>query len=127
MIFTAQYFSNLPFSFYQHANFWTDSPALVAIRTGISLLIMAGSYLWTEYCAGARWSWMQALGKNSLMVYWVHVMIVYGAVVRPIKRQLDIPQATLAFVIVTAMMVALTAVWLAWKSRRPAAPKIAAA
>jgi uncharacterized membrane protein len=127
MIVAGQYFSNLPFSFYPHANFWTDSPALVAIRTGICLLIMAGSYLWTEYCAGARWSWMQALGKNSLMVYWVHVMIVYGAVVRPIKRQLDIPQATLAFVIVTAMMVALTALWLAWKSRRPAAPKIAAA
>jgi hypothetical protein len=61
------------------------------------------------------------------MVYWVHVMIVYGAVVRPIKRQLDIPQATLAFVIVTAMMIALTALWLGWKARRAAAPKIAAA
>jgi uncharacterized membrane protein len=119
MIVAGQYFSNLPFSFYPHANFWTDSPALIAIRVGVCLLIMAGSYLWTEYGATPRWSWMQALGKNSLMVYWVHVMIVYGAVVRPIKRQLDIPQATLATAIVTAMMVLLTALWLAWKARRP--------
>jgi uncharacterized membrane protein len=127
MITSAQYFSNLPFSFYPHANFWTDSPALISIRVGICLLIMAGSYLWTEYCVGARWSWMQALGKNSLMVYWVHVMIVYGAVVRPIKRQLDIPQATLAFAIVTAMMVLLTVLWLGWKARRAKGPKVAAA
>lgn len=118
MIFTGQYFSNLPYSFYTHANFWTDSPALIAMRVGMCLLIMAGSYLWTEYGAGARWSWMQALGKNSLMVYWVHVMIVYGTVVQPIKRSLDIPQAALATAIVTAMMVLLSALWLRWKTRR---------
>ncbi len=118
MIFTGQYFSNLPYSFYTHANFWTDSPALIAMRVGMCLLIMAGSYLWTEYGAGARWSWMQAMGKNSLMVYWVHVMIVYGAVVQPIKRSLDIPQAALATAIVTAMMVLLSALWLRWKTRR---------
>ena len=118
MIFTGQYFSNLPYSFYTHANFWTDSPALIAMRVGMCLLIMAGSYLWTEYGAGARWSWMQALGKNSLMVYWVHVMLVYGAVVQPIKRSLDIPQAALATAIVTAMMVLLSALWLRWKTRR---------
>jgi uncharacterized membrane protein len=118
LIFASQYFSNLPYSFYPHSNFWTDSPALILIRLGICLLIMAGSYLWTEYGAGKRWSWMQALGKNSLMVYWVHVMLVYGAQVRPIKRTLDIPQATLATVIVTAMMVVLTVLWFAWKDRR---------
>ena len=118
MIFAGQYFSNLPYSFYPHSNFWTDSPALIVIRVGICLLIMAGSYLWTEYCAGGAWSWMQALGKNSLMVYWVHVMLVYGALVRPLKRTMDIPQAALATAIVTGMMVALTVLWLGWKERR---------
>jgi len=67
------------------------------------------------------------IGKNSLMVYWVHVMIVYGAVVRPIKRRLDIGQAALALAIITGMMVLLTALWLGWKARRASAPKIAAA
>ena len=126
LIFTGQYFSNIPYSLYSHSNFWTDSPALIAIRVGICLLIMAGSYLWTEYCAGTRWSWMQALGKNSLMVYWVHVMIVYGAIVQPIKRTLSIPLAALATAIVTAMMVLLTALWLRWKARRAARLKLAA-
>jgi len=127
LVFTGQYFSNIPYSIYTKSNFWTDSPALVLIRTGIILLLMAAAYLWTEYCVGAGWSWIQTLGKNSLMVYWVHVMIVYGAVVRPIKRQLSIPQAALATATVTAMMVALSVAWLWWKGRRPAPRRVKAA
>ena len=120
MILTGQYFSNIPYSLYTKSSFWTDSPALIAIRVGLMLLIMAGSFLWTEYCAGAGWSWMQATGKNSLMVYWIHVMIVYGAVVRPIKRALSIPQSTAATVLVTLMMVVMSALWLRWKARKAA-------
>jgi len=120
MIFIGQYFSNIPYSVYTKSSFWTDSPALVVIRVGICLMIMAGAYLWTEYCVGTGWSWMQAMGKNSLMVYWVHVMIVYGSLVQPIKRTLSVPQGALAVVIVTAAMVAMSALWLEWKRRRAA-------
>ena len=127
VIFTGQYFSNIPYSIYAKSNFWTDSPTLVLIRVGTILLLMAASYLWTEYCVGAGWSWMQTLGKNSLMVYWVHVMLVYGSIMRPIKRQLSIPQATLGAVIVTAMMVALSAIWLWWKARKPTPQRVKAA
>jgi uncharacterized membrane protein len=119
LIFTGQYFSSVPYGIYTKSNFWTDSPALVLIRLGIVMLLAAGAYLWTEYCVGDGWSWMQTLGKNSLMVYWVHIMIVYGVVVRPIKRQLSIPQATLATAVVTAMMLMLSVYWLRRKDRRP--------
>ena len=118
MVFIAQYFANLPYSVYPKSSFWTDSPALTSIRTGICLLMMAGAYLWTEWRLSPSWSWMQTMGKNSLMVYWVHVMLVYGSVVRPIKRKLDIPQAVLAVLIVTALMVALSEIWLRWKTKR---------
>ena len=131
LVFGSQYFSNLPYSLYTKSNFWTDSPALIFIRAGICLLMMAGAYLWTEYCVGVGWSWMQALGKNSLMVYWIHVMIVYGAVVRPIKRQLSIGQTTAATVALTMAMVAMSAWWIRWKARgastvRPAAAVVRA-
>ena len=118
LILGGQYFSGIPYSLYTRSNFWTDSPALILIRVGISLLIMTGAFLWTEYCAGTGWSWMQAMGRNSLMVYWIHVMIVYGSLVRPIKRALTIPQTALATLVVTLMMVALSALWLRWKSSR---------
>ena len=114
-IFTAQYFANIPFSIYPAPDFWRSSPALVFIRTGISLAMLASAYLWTEYLAAARWSWMQALGQTSLLVYWVHVMLVYGNIAKQWKRTLSIPETTLAFAIVTALMVALAAARLAWK------------
>ena len=122
MIFIGQYFSNIPYSVYTKAGFWTDSPALIAIRVGICLMIMAAAYLWTEYCVGTGWSWMQAMGKNSLMVYWVHVMIVYGSLVHPFKRALSIPRSALVTAVVTLMMVVMSALWLAWKSRGGFAP-----
>ena len=127
LVITAQYFSNVPYSIYTKSNFWTDSPALVLIRVGIVMMMAAAAYLWTEYCAGSGWSWMQTLGKNSLMVYWVHIMIVYGVVVRPIKRQLSIPQTALATAVVTAMMVALSMGWLRWKDRRSGPRQVAKA
>ncbi len=93
---------------------------------GICLLALAGSYLWTEYCAAPRWSWMQTLGKASLLVYWVHVMMVYGTWANPIKRTMNEWQAALATIALTALMVGLAALRLrltAWRAerRRPAA------
>jgi len=118
LVFAGQYFANLPYSIYPKSNFWSDSPALVLIRFGIMLVLMAASYLWTEYWARTRWSWVIVLGKNSLMVYWVHVVLVYGALAKPFKRTMSIPQTTLATAFVIALMLALSLAWLRWKSGR---------
>jgi hypothetical protein len=65
------------------------------------------------------------------MVYWVHVMLVYGDVAKPFKRSLGITGTWLAAAGVTALMLALSVVWLHWKARRAAkirpAAKLAAA
>jgi uncharacterized membrane protein len=117
-IFGAQYFSNIPFSIYSKVDFWRNSPALVLIRSGVSLAMLVGAYLWTTYAAAPRWSWMQALGKTSLLVYWVHIMLVYGDIVKRFKRALPVSETVLAVCIVIALMVALAAVRLAWSDRR---------
>lgn len=117
LIFGAQYFANLPYSVYPHSDFWRNSPALILIRVGITLWMLAGSYLWTTYRPTARWSWIETLGKTSLLVYWVHVMLVYGDIVRPLKRALTTPQAALATLTVTMLMVALAETRLRWKTR----------
>ncbi len=79
--------------------------------------MLASAYLWTAYLAAPRWSWMQALGKTSLLVYWVHIMLVYGNIVKRFKRTMPIPETVLAVCIVIALMVALAAARLAWKDR----------
>jgi len=116
--FVSQYFSNLPYSVYPQSNFWTDSPALILIRTGIILAFLAGSYVWTEYCVRPAWSWMQTLGKASLLVYWVHVIMVYGSLAKPVKRTMTMPQALVATAVLTALMVVLAEARLRWAARR---------
>ena len=118
LVLPAQYFSNGPYSIYPKSDFWIDGPALVLIRAGISLLLMSGSYLWTEYCAGAGWSWVQTLGKNSLMVYWVHVMLVYGDIIKGFKHSLAVPETLLATLTVILLMLGLSVAWLWWKAHR---------
>ena len=126
LIVVAEYFSNVPYSLYGNlSDFWRNSPGLILIRAGVSMALLVAAYVWTEYAAGRGWSWMQTLGKNSLMVYWVHIMLVYGNIAKPIKRTLSIPAAAFAVIVVTAAMVALSEAWMRYKARRAAnaAPK----
>jgi uncharacterized membrane protein len=118
LILAAQYLSNIPYSIYAKSDFWTNSPTLVLIRVGVALLILSGSFLWTEFCTVPMWSWMETLGKNSLLVYWVHVMLVYGSLMYAFKRNLGVGATLAMTLLVTAMMVALSEAWMRWKARR---------
>ena len=118
LVFGAQYFANLPYSVYANSDFWRNSPSLIFIRVGISLLLLAGAYLWTEFCARRGWSWMENFGKTSLLVYWVHVMLVYGNVTNPIRHALTIPQTALATAVVILLMVALAELRLRLRAKK---------
>lgn len=126
LVFVAQYLSNVPYSIYAKSEFWTNSPTLVLIRVGISLLMMSGAFLWTEYCTLPAWSWMETLGKHSLLVYWVHVMLVYGTLAQAFKRSLSIAGTIFATIAVTALMVGLSLAWVRWRERRAQKAKEAA-
>jgi hypothetical protein len=117
-VLAAQYVSNLPYSVYPKSNFWTDNPALIVMRAGISLVILAGCYTWTAYCASAGWSWMQSLGRNSLMVYWAHLMLVYGPLTAVLHKGLSIAGTVMATLATIALMVGMTATWQWWKGRK---------
>src|SRR5438105_5187147 len=43
MISGGQYFSNIPYSLYAKSDFWTNGPALIFIRVGIALPMMAAA------------------------------------------------------------------------------------
>jgi len=117
-ILSAEYGANGPFSIYQHANFWRNSPALIVIRVGIMLLMLVGAYVWTEYFARSGWSWIQTLGKTSLLVYWVHVVMVYGGIAVPLKRSLTPAGSAFAAIVVILMMTALAEARLQQQTRR---------
>jgi uncharacterized membrane protein len=78
VLLAAQYSLNFPYSIYPKSDFWLNSPALVFCKLGVLLLFAALAYLWVHYVVGERWSWVIQLGTTSLLVYWVHIEIVYG-------------------------------------------------
>ena len=110
LILAARYFANLPFSIYAQSEFWLDSPAQVLIKLGVTLLILAVAYVWTEYGAAPGWSWVRQFGTTSLLVYWVHIELVYGRWLPWCKNHLDVPQTILAAGILIVLMLMLAVV-----------------
>ena len=104
----AHYLSNLPYSVYPKSEFWLDSPGLIAIKTGLVLCILAVAYLWTNLAAAQRPSLFRQLGTTSLLVYWVHVELVYGRWFGVWKESLSVPQVVMYTVVLIALMTALS-------------------
>ncbi|HET8550646.1 MAG TPA: heparan-alpha-glucosaminide N-acetyltransferase domain-containing protein, partial [Bryobacteraceae bacterium] len=107
LVISAQYFSNLPYSLYSSTDFWLNSPGLVLIKVGIILLLLSLAFLWTHHGAGQGWSWVRLLGTNSLLVYWVHIELVYGRWFGYWKERLTLTQCAIASLVLIMAMIGL--------------------
>jgi len=104
LIVTAHYFSNLPFSIYTNSDFWLNSPGLIFIRFGIVLVLAATGFVWTANQQPEKLAFMRRLGTNSLLIYWVHVELVYGRWFWFAKERLSIGACAGASVLLIALM-----------------------
>lgn len=115
LVSAGHYFSNLPFSIYPQSDFWRTSPGLIVIRTGIMLLGLALAYLCTRvHIIGS--AQIQQLGITSLLVYWVHVELVYGYALGLWKKQLVPLQSALLAAAVMILMYWLSVAKTRWLS-----------
>jgi len=104
LVFAGRYFSDLPFSVYTASEFWLNSPALVACKLGVAMLLGSVAYLWTEYLSSG-WSWMRQLGTTSLFVYWTHIALDYGRIFENYHLRLSAWACTAASLVMIAAMV----------------------
>lgn len=83
----------------------------------MALLAHAVVRLWPP----PRFSVMRVFGQTSLLVYWVHVELVYGLLFKRFADRLSMAWSTVAFVLMTAAMLALS-LWRIkrWRGWRPA-------
>jgi len=103
-------------------------PGTFFYRLGTMGPMALAAYLVTRL-SGSRFSVMQQLGKTSLLVYWVHVELVYGHMFGRLHHKLSMAQATVGFVLMTAAMLALSVLRTKyWHGlpRRSARPGVAA-
>jgi uncharacterized membrane protein len=91
---------------YPRYDFWHTSPAYFAVKAGVVLLTMAAAFV-LDRLPGQ--GWIRQLGRTSLLVYWVHLEIVYGDYVVPGARgNLALDEAVLAICVLTLAMLALS-------------------
>ena len=127
VIVAARYLSNLPYSLYSKVDFWLDSPGLTAIKVGTILVLLAAAFLWVNGASTSRLSLLRQLGTTSLLVYWVHIELVYGRWFGIWKEKLTVPQVVVYTICLIAFMTLLsvlrtrgTSFLPAWRSALPA-------
>jgi uncharacterized membrane protein len=96
------------------------SPTAYFYRTGVCLFALGLSYLATRYANPNRFSPMRKLGQASLLVYVVHVELVYGHLSDRIKHHLSLVAASWLLCALTLAMVALAYVRTEWLPARAA-------
>jgi peptidoglycan/LPS O-acetylase OafA/YrhL len=112
--------SELPYSLYGQSDYWLNGPWLILIKSGVTLLVLAAAYLWTQHGSAPGWSWMRQFGTTSLLVYWVHTEIVYGRWLWFWKENLTPAEAAAASCVVILFMLGLSLLKTHWKSVRSA-------
>jgi uncharacterized membrane protein len=127
----ARWLDAQPRQLYSVYDYWHTSPSFFLIRVGMLLVILTASYAWCQWGAG-QWGFspLIALGRASLLVYWVHIELVYGRVSILPKRAMTIGGASLGLLIIFLAMLGLVylrtkvkgrgAAMLPWFNRAPA-------
>jgi uncharacterized membrane protein len=118
LFYLSQWIDARPWHLYAVYDYWHSSPEFFLARVGILLMIIFLSYAWCRWGAG-QWGFspLIQLGKNSLLVYWVHIEFVYGRFSILTKRAQTIPRASLGLLVIFVAMVLLSLARSKWKGR----------
>jgi peptidoglycan/LPS O-acetylase OafA/YrhL len=117
-ILVCHYIDRLPYQFYAHAEYWLNSPLQILTKLGVVLAILAVAFVWTRYAAGPGWSWVRQFGTTSLLVYWVHIELVYGRELFFLKGHLNEAQTLVSAVCVILLMLAISVIKTRWTEVR---------
>jgi hypothetical protein len=109
-----QYCAHLHFSIYPASDFWLNSPAQVLSKQSAIMIMLAVAFVWTQHIAPNGWSWLRQFGTTSLLVYWVHIELIYGRWLWFFKENLNVLQTV---VVATAMILFMLGISVA-KTRR---------
>ena len=96
-------------SLYASYDFWHTSPNFFFARVGVMMAMMPFGYVWCRWGPGETgFSPLVQMGKTSLMVYWVHIVFVYGSLSILPKHKQGLAAATLGIAIIFVAMTLLS-------------------
>ena len=86
------------------------SPHYFLVRLGWILLILYGAYLWSTREMAAGWSPLISLGQTSLIVYWLHIDIVYGRFFHSYAQSLGLSDVVMQLMWLVPLMLMVASV-----------------
>jgi hypothetical protein len=108
LIACCHYCANSNLSIYAASDYWLNSPAQVLTKQGVTLIMLAFAFLWTQYLAPAGWSWVRQFGTTSLLVYWIHIELIYGRWFWFFKESLNVSQTVVIAITVILFMLGVS-------------------
>ncbi len=114
LVLAGQYFAGVPYTLYAKSDFWLNSPAQTLTKLGVTLLLLALAFVWTRYGSSGGWSWVRQFGITSLLVYWVHIELVYGHSLFFLKGKLTVLETVASAAALILLMLALSATKTYW-------------
>jgi uncharacterized membrane protein len=114
----SRWLDRLPGQFYAVYNYWLTSPNFFLARAGLLLVILAACYGWCALKPGGWWSPVEQLGSTSLLVYWVHIELVYGRLSILPKHRVSFATASWGLAAITVSMTLLSLLKTRWDARR---------
>ena len=108
IVLTSQYLSDLPYSIYAKSDYWLNSPALTMIKMSVTMAVLAVAFVWVNVASLERWSFFRQLGTTSLLVYWVHIELVYGRWFGFWKNAMTVAQVVVYSLLLIALMTGLS-------------------
>jgi uncharacterized membrane protein len=115
IIYFARWLDARPLKLYPVYDFWHTSPNFFLIRVGLLLAVLSSAYGWCRWGLGQwRFAPLIQLGRTSLVVYWVHIELVYGRFSLLPKHAVGLRTASLGLLAITLLMLILSVVRTRW-------------
>lgn len=107
----AKLFDTSRIQLYPLYDYWHTSPNFFLARLGLLFILVLLAYAWCRWGPG-EWGFspLVQLGQTSLLVYWVHIELVYGRFTILPRRSNSVMQASAGLLIIFLAMLVLSIV-----------------
>jgi uncharacterized membrane protein len=120
LVYGAKFVDTRLWQLYPVYDYWHTSPAFFATRVGLLLVLVLTAYAWCRWGLGQiGFSPLIQLGKTSLLVYWVHIELVYGRFHILSPHSQTVLGASKGLLTIFLLMLALSLARATWKNRLP--------
>ncbi len=119
LIYAAKFLGSLSWQPYPVYDYWRTSPSFFVLRIGMLLVLVLGGYAWCRWGPGqVGFSPLIQLGRTSLLVYWVHIELVYGRLHIISAHSKTITGASLGLLLIFLLMLGLSLARTSWEARK---------